>query len=64
MRPRTPGCPDCGCERDDHDPDNTPNTCNDCGECDTVFDPGDEIDAAMMQADALVGAGTEGNTDA
>ena len=51
MRQRTPGCPDCGCDRAEHDPDNTPNTCNDCGECDTVFDPGDEIDAAMMRAE-------------
>ncbi|MCH8852774.1 MAG: hypothetical protein IID41_09015 [Planctomycetes bacterium] len=58
MRQRTPGCPDCGCERDMHfEPElqlyanGSLVTCEDCGECDRVFDPGDEIDAAMMRAE-------------
>lgn len=53
-------CPDCGCDRDNHwlpDPEDgtdernymvDPYTCGECCDCDRMFDPGDEIDHAMM----------------
>ena len=55
MTQRPPGCPDCGCDRDDHAyvtlPCHLHYACEGCGECDRTFDPGDEIDAAMLLAD-------------
>ncbi len=56
-------CPDCGDDKRNHwaadpedgtDPTNyaaEPYTCRDCCECNETFDPGDEIDHAMMLAD-------------